>query len=659
VLDLQESIERVLRLPAVANKTFLISIGDRTVGGMTARDQMVGPWQVPVADVAVTLMGFNTHLGEAYALGERTPLALVNAAASGRMAVGEALTNIAAARIEKIGDIKLSANWMAAAGHHGEDAALFDTVHAVGMELCPELGIGIPVGKDSMSMKSTWTDGEEHKSVTSPLSLIVTAFAPCADTRQTLTPLLKDDLDTTLLLIDLGCGKNRMGGSALAQVYKQVGNIAPDVDSAAKLKSFFDLIQSLNLDGKLLAYHDRSDGGAFISLCEMSFASHIGLNVQLDELTGDTLSVLFNEELGAVVQVRNSDVIHVLQRANDAGLAVQKIAILNQAGLIEIARGGKTLFSDSRVNLQRIWSETTYHMQKLRDNPDCAEAEFAGLLDVTDPGLHAKLTYDLNAAPAVMRSRPKIAILREQGVNGQVEMAAAFDRAGFAAVDVHMSDIISGRVNLSDFKGVAACGGFSYGDVLGAGEGWAKSILLNSRARDEFEAFFNRDDTLALGVCNGCQMMSNLHEIIPGAANWAHFSRNQSEQFEARFVMVEVQPSPSVFFNGMAGSRMPIVVAHGEGYADFGSEAKLQAAQELVTLRYVDNQGRTTETYPLNPNGSPEGITGLTTPDGRFSIMMPHPERVFRAVQNSWHPSDWQENGAWLKMFQNARKWVG
>jgi phosphoribosylformylglycinamidine synthase len=659
VLDLQESIERVLRLPAVANKTFLISIGDRTVGGMTARDQMVGPWQVPVADVAVTLMGFNTHLGEAYALGERTPLALVNAAASGRMAVGEALTNIAAARIEKIGDIKLSANWMAAAGHHGEDAALFDTVHAVGMELCPELGIGIPVGKDSMSMKSTWTDGEEHKSVTSPLSLIVTAFAPCADTRQTLTPLLKDDLDTTLLLIDLGCGKNRMGGSALAQVYKQVGNIAPDVDSAAKLKSFFDLIQSLNLDGKLLAYHDRSDGGAFISLCEMSFASHIGLNVQLDELTGDTLSVLFNEELGAVVQVRNSDVIHVLQRANDAGLAVQKIAILNQAGLIEIARGGKTLFSDSRVNLQRIWSETTYHMQKLRDNPDCAEAEFAGLLDVTDPGLHAKLTYDLNAAPAIMRSRPKIAILREQGVNGQVEMAAAFDRAGFAAVDVHMSDIISGRVNLSDFKGVAACGGFSYGDVLGAGEGWAKSILLNSRARDEFEAFFNRDDTLALGVCNGCQMMSNLHEIIPGAANWAHFSRNQSEQFEARFVMVEVQPSPSVFFNGMAGSRMPIVVAHGEGYADFGSEAKLQAAQELVTLRYVDNQGRTTETYPLNPNGSPEGITGLTTPDGRFSIMMPHPERVFRAVQNSWHPSDWQENGAWLKMFQNARKWVG
>ncbi|MFA6971209.1 MAG: phosphoribosylformylglycinamidine synthase [Gallionella sp.] len=659
-LDLRESIERVLRLPAVANKTFLISIGDRTVGGMTARDQMVGPWQVPVADVAVTLMGFNTHLGEAYALGERTPLALVNAAASGRMAVGEALTNIAAARIAKIGDIKLSANWMAAAGHHGEDAALFDTVHAVGMELCPALGIGIPVGKDSMSMKSTWTDGEENKSVTSPLSLIVTAFAPCADARNTLTPQLKADLDTTLLLIDLGCGKNRMGGSALAQVYKQVGDVAPDVDSAAELKSFFELIQALNAEGRLLAYHDRSDGGAFVSLCEMAFASHIGLDIRLDELHGDALSVLFNEELGAVVQVKNADVAQVQQRARDAGLkSVLKIATPNQTGLIEISRYSEKLFSDTGVKLQRIWSEMTYQMQKLRDNPDCAQSEFDRLLDVADPGLHAKLTYDINEAPAILKSRPKIAILREQGVNGQVEMAAAFDRAGFAAVDVHMSDIISGRVKLSDFKGVAACGGFSYGDVLGAGEGWAKSILLNSRARGEFEAFFNRDDTLALGVCNGCQMMSNLHEIIPGAQNWAHFSRNQSEQFEARFVMVEVQPSPSIFFNGMAGSRMPIVVAHGEGYADFGSAAKLKAAQELVTLRYVDNQGRATQTYPLNPNGSPQGITGLTTPDGRFSIMMPHPERVFRAVQHSWYPSDWQENGAWLKMFQNARKWVG
>jgi phosphoribosylformylglycinamidine synthase len=680
-LDLRESVERLLRLPSVANKTFLISIGDRTVGGMTARDQMVGPWQVPVADVAVTLMGFNTNRGEAYALGERTPLALVNAPASGRMAVGEALTNIAAACIEKIGDIKLSANWMAAAGHHGEDAALFDTVRAVGMELCPQLGIGIPVGKDSMSMKTVWKAGKEDKSVTAPLSLIITAFAPCPDARHTLTPQLAADLDSTLLLIDLGQGKNRMGGSALAQVYKQVGDVAPDVDDAAMLKAFFELIQKLNAADTLLAYHDRSDGGAFVALCEMAFASHIGLNIKLDETHGDTLRVLFNEELGAVVQVRNRDVQHVLQLATDAGLkSVQQIATLNENGMIAITRGDEKLYSESGVTLQRIWSETTYQMQKLRDNPTCAQQEFDSLLDAADPGLHVKLTYNPNELPAPVRgelveptdahypstgsgrtmlSRPKIAILREQGVNGQVEMAAAFDRAGFATVDVHMSDIISGRVKLANFKGVAACGGFSYGDVLGAGEGWAKSILFNSRARDEFEAFFKRNDTFALGVCNGCQMMSNLHEIIPGAEHWAHFARNQSEQFEARFVMVEVQPSPSIFFNGMAGSRMPIVVSHGEGYADFGNTKNLQAAQLLVTMRYVDHHGKATETYPLNPNGSPQGITGLTTPDGRFSIMMPHPERVFRAVQNSWYPREWQENGAWLRMFQNARKWVG
>jgi phosphoribosylformylglycinamidine synthase len=672
-IELHDAVGRVLRLPSVANKTFLISIGDRTVGGMTARDQMVGPWQVPVADVAVTLMGFNTHQAEAFALGERTPLALVNAPASGRMAVGEALTNIAAARIEKIGDIKLSANWMAAAGHHGEDAALFDTVRAVGMELCPQLGIGIPVGKDSMSMKTVWKEGKEDKSVTAPLSLIITAFAPCPDARDTLTPLLSADLDTTLLLIDLGQGKNRMGGSALAQVYKQVGDVAPDVDDAAVLKAYFELIQKLNAAGTLLSYHDRSDGGAFVTLCEMSFASHVGLNIHLEEQHGDTLRALFNEELGAVVQVRNRDVKHVLQLATEAGLkSVRKIATLNETGMIIVTRGGEEIYAESGATLQRIWSETTYQMQKLRDNPVCAQQEFDRLLDVADPGLHVKLSYDPNEAPAtfravldplssalIPRARPKIAILREQGVNGQVEMAAAFDRAGFASVDVHMSDIISGRVKLADFKGVAACGGFSYGDVLGAGEGWAKSILLNTRVRDEFEAFFKRDDTFALGVCNGCQMMSKLHEIIPGATHWAHFARNRSEQFEARFVMVEVQKSPSILFDGMAGSRMPIVVSHGEGYADFGNAAKLQAAQPLVSLRYVDHRGNATEIYPLNPNGSPQGITGLTTPDGRFSIMMPHPERVFRAVQNSWYPRDWQENGAWLKMFQNARKWVG
>ncbi|MEQ1534142.1 MAG: phosphoribosylformylglycinamidine synthase [Sideroxydans sp.] len=674
---LKEAIERVLRLPSVADKTFLISIGDRTVGGFTARDQMVGPWQVPVADVAVTTLGYNTNLGEAFAMGERTPIAVLDAPASGRMAIGEAITNIAAARIDKIGDIKLSANWMAAAGHHGEDAAMFDTVKAVGMELCPQLGISIPVGKDSMSMKTTWKDGEQHKAVTAPLSLIITAFATCSDVRGTLTPQLVADTDTVVLLFDLGAGKNRMGGSALAQVYKQVGDVAPDVDDAKQLKAFFNVIQRLNSDGKLLAYHDRSDGGMLAALCEMSFASHIGVDIRVDECKGDDLGILFNEELGALVQVRRADLADIFVQCDEAGLSnVHEVARLNTSGNINITRGKATLFSENAITLRRIWSETTYQIQKLRDNPACAQQEFDRILDAKDPGLHVKLTYDLNEnmlpSPAGGRgiegegrsasinlSRPKMAILREQGVNGHVEMAAAFDRAGFAAVDVHMSDVISGRVKLQDFKGVVACGGFSYGDVLGAGEGWAKSILFNPRARDEFEAFFKRNDTFALGVCNGCQMMSNLHEIIPGAENWAHFARNQSEQFEARFVMVEVQETPSILFEGMAGSRMPIVVAHGEGFADFGGSKKLKAAQPLVTLRYVDHKGKATETYPLNPNGSPQGITGLTTPDGRFSIMMPHPERVFRAVQNSWHPSDWQENGAWLRMFQNARKWVG
>jgi phosphoribosylformylglycinamidine synthase len=711
-IDLKEAITRVLRLPSVADKTFLISIGDRTVGGMTARDQMVGPWQVPVADVAVSLMGFNTYQAEAFALGERTPLAVLNAPASGRMAIGEAITNIAAAQIEKIGDIKLSANWMAAAGHHGEDAALFDTVKAVGMELCPQLGISIPVGKDSMSMKTTWKEDGQNKAVTAPLSLIVTAFAPCGDARKTLTPQLVADTDTVVLLFDLGAGKNRLGGSALAQVYKQIGDVTPDLDEAKKLKAFFDLIQRFNREEKLLAYHDRSDGGMLAALCEMSFASHIGLDIRLDECQGDNFGALFNEELGALVQVRRADLADIFVQCEDAGLSsVHEVARLNKRGMIEISRDGKTLFSENAITLRRIWSETTYQIQKLRDNPECAQQEFDRLLDAGDTGLNVKLTYDINSNPlpnpppvgegaepqqlmrlirsipnpplvgegaepsptgggqgggvsvanvtSLILSRPKMAILREQGVNGQVEMAAAFDRAGFAAVDVHMSDIISGRVKLADFKGVAACGGFSYGDVLGAGEGWAKSILFNPRARDEFEAFFKRSDTFALGVCNGCQMMSNLHEIIPGAESWPHFARNQSEQFEARFVMVEVQSSPSILFEGMAGSRMPIVVAHGEGYADFGNPANLKAAQPLVSLRYVDHQGLQTSTYPLNPNGSPQGITGLTTADGRFSIMMPHPERVFRAVQNSWYPREWKENGAWLRMFLNARKWVG
>ncbi|MBU1214371.1 MAG: phosphoribosylformylglycinamidine synthase [Gammaproteobacteria bacterium] len=667
-IAIKDAAERVLRLPSVADKTFLISIGDRTVGGFTARDQMVGPWQVPVADVAVTTFGYNTYAGETFAMGERTPIAVIDAPASGRMAIGEAITNIAAAQIAKIGDIKLSANWMAPAGHHGEDAALYDTVKAVGMELCPQLGISIPVGKDSMSMKTAWEEGGEKKTVTAPLSLIISAFAPTPDVRKTLTPQLVADTDTVVLLFDLGCGQNRLGGSALAQVYKQVGDIAPDVDDANTLKAFFNLIQRFNREGKLLAYHDRSDGGMFAALAEMSFASHVGLDVMLDELKDDDLAVLFNEELGALVQVRRADLADIFVLCEEAGLAnVHEVARLNTSGTLNVMRNKQTIYEENAIALRRMWSETTYQMQKLRDNPTCAQQEYDRILDAKDPGLHVKLSYDVNenilstqhSTLSTGLTRPKMAVLREQGVNGHVEMAAAFDRAGFQSVDVHMSDIISGRVKLEDFKGVVACGGFSYGDVLGAGEGWAKSILFNPRARDEFEAFFNRNDTFALGVCNGCQMMSNLHEIIPGADNWAHFGRNQSEQFEARFVMVEVQQSPSILFDGMAGSRMPIVVAHGEGYADFGNTKRLHAAQEVVTLRYIDHYGKPTTTYPLNPNGSPQGITGLTTADGRFSIMMPHPERVFRAVQNSWYPKVWQENGAWLRMFQNARKWVG
>jgi phosphoribosylformylglycinamidine synthase len=687
-MELKDAVERVLRLPAVANKTFLISIGDRTVGGMTARDQMVGPWQVPVADCAVTLMGYNTTLGEAFAVGERTPLALIDAPASGRMAVGETITNLAAAPIGKLGDIKLSANWMAPAGHPGEDAALYDTVHAVGMELCPKLGIGIPVGKDSMSMKTVWSEGEAKKEVTAPISLIVSGFAPVYDARKTLTPQLRTDCgDTDLILIDLGAGRSRMGGSALAQVYEQVGNVCPDVVSPTKLKAFFETVQALNRDGKILAYHDRSDGGLMATVCEMAFAGHTGITLELDELCADQIRsgvdrrgedepalapgaysehiypVLFSEELGAVLQVKRTDTKAVLDAFFNVDLRseLHVVGALNGEDQIRFVRNEAEIFSASRVDLQRIWSETSFHMQRLRDNPDCAQQEFDRLLDAKDPGLSVALSFDLNedvAAPFIASGhRPRMAILREQGVNGQVEMAAAFHRAGFESVDVHMSDIIAGRMSLKDFAGFVACGGFSYGDVLGAGEGWAKSILFNGRARDEFEAFFQRKDSFALGVCNGCQMMSNLHEIIPGTEHWPHFVRNKSEQFEARFVMVEVQQSPSIFFDGMAGSRMPIAVAHGEGFTEFASDE--QRAKALVSLRFVDHYGKATETYPLNPNGSAQGITGLTTVDGRFSIMMPHPERVFRAAQHSWHPHGWGEDGPWLRMFRNARKWVG
>jgi phosphoribosylformylglycinamidine synthase len=630
---------------------------------------MVGPWQVPVSDVAVTLAGYQTNIGEAFAIGEKAPLALIDAPASGRMAIGEAITNIAAAQIDDISNLKLSANWMAPAGHAGEDAALFATVKAVGMQLCPALGISIPVGKDSMSMKTVWNDNGQDKAVTSPISLVVTAFANTPDARKTLTPQLRTDLgETKLILIDLGNGKNRMGGSSLAQVYGQIGDTAPDVDSPEQLKAFFAAIQQLNADNKILAYHDRSDGGLFTTLCEMAFAGRAGLQANIHAGAGDALNALFNEELGAVIQVRAADAEQILAQLNK-NLSAQIIGDVTNKNEIDIAINGKNVFTDTRVNLHRMWSETTYHMQSLRDNPVCAQQEYDRILNTADTGLHVKTTFDINeniAAPYLNLTRPKMAILREQGVNGQVEMAAAFDRAGFAAHDVHMSDVISGRVSLKDFAGLVACGGFSYGDVLGAGEGWAKSILFNNRANDEFSAFFNRSDSFALGVCNGCQMMSNLHSIIPGSAHWPHFVRNKSEQFEARFAMVEVLESPSLFFNGMAGSCMPIAVAHGEGFAEFNSKTAVNdvLANKLATLRFIDNatllngKSTATELYPFNPNGSPLGLTGFTTTDGRFSIMMPHPERVFRAVQHSWRPDGWLEDAPWMRMFRNARKFI-
>ncbi|NMQ19775.1 phosphoribosylformylglycinamidine synthase [Candidatus Competibacter phosphatis] len=667
-IELDEAAARVLRFPAVADKSFLITIGDRTVTGLVCRDQMVGPWQVPVSDVAVTATSFDADTGEAMAMGERAPLALLDAPASGRMAVGEALTNIAAARIDKLGDVKLSANWMAAAGHPGEDARLFDTVRAVGMELCPALGIAIPVGKDSLSMKTVWDVAGESKSVVGPLSLIVSAFAPVQDLRRTLTPQLRTDRgDTDLILIDLGRGKNRLGGSALAQVYNQLGDCVPDVDKPEELAAFFAVIQELNATGRLLAYHDRSDGGLLAVLAEMMFAGGCGVTVLLDDLGEGLLPALFAEELGAVVQVRARDRGVVLGRLVAAGLGEcsHVIGAPNGQDRLILRHAGETVFTTSRAELRRLWSETSYRLQALRDHPDCAREAFDAACDPADPGLNARLSFDPAedvAAPFIANgARPRMAILREQGVNGQIEMAAAFDRAGFAAVDVHMSDIMAGRVSLADFHGLVACGGFSYGDVLGAGEGWAKSILFNARAREQFAAFFARPDSFALGVCNGCQMLSNLHELIGGTEPWPRFVRNRVEQFEARLSLVEVLPSPSLFLRGMEGSRLPVAVAHGEGRAEFrdtgGADAALAAG--LVALRFVDHHGKPAESYPANPNGSPGGITGLTSRDGRFTILMPHPERLFRTAQYSWHPDGWSEDGPWLRLFRNARRWLG
>ena len=660
-IELPEAVERVLSFPAVADKSFLIHIGDRSVTGLVARDQMVGPWQVPVADVAVTASGFQALTGEAMAMGERTPLAIIDAPASGRMAIAESLTNLAASSVESLCKVKISANWMAAAGTEGEDAALFDTVKTVGMELCPALGIAIPVGKDSLSMKTVWKEKNVDKIMTSPVSLIITAFAPVIDVRKTLTPQLKDE-KSALILLDLSAGKNRLGASVLAQTYKQLGNEAPDLDDADLFKVFFDSIQTLNNQQKILAYHDRSDGGLLATISEMIFAGRKGAEIELDNLVKENaniLGALFNEELGAVIQVKQSDLDDVINFLNSAGLGqcVFSIGQVIDDQCLKINYQGKEIYSNSRAKLQQIWSGVSYRMQSLRDNPDCALQQFDRIADDDDPGLSATLSYDLNENSVEKYvNKPKVAILREQGVNGHVEMAAAFDRAGFTAIDVHMSDIINARVSLKEFVGLIACGGFSYGDVLGAGGGWAKSILYNSKAREEFTAFFNREDTFGLGVCNGCQMMSGLKNIIPGAEHWPAFKRNNSEQFESRVAMVKVQPSPSIFMKGMEGSILPVVVAHGEGRVEFNNSS--DSDNVFVGLSYVDNYGDVTTGFPANPNGSVDGITGLTTEDGRFTIMMPHPERCFRALQNSWYPEDWKTDGAWMRFFRNARVWV-
>jgi phosphoribosylformylglycinamidine synthase len=665
-IEIESAVRRVLRLPTVADKTFLVTIGDRSVTGLVCRDQMVGPWQVPVADAAVTLAGYEGYTGEAVAMGERTPVALLDAAASVRLAVSEAITNIASVPISKLSDICLSANWMVAAGHPGEDARLYDAVKAVGLELCPALGIAVPVGKDSMSMRTVWEQDGTPRSVTAPLSCIISAFAPVADVRSALTPQLRRDVgDTVLLLIDLGRGKNRLGASALAQVHGCLGAVPPDLDNSADLVGFFAAIQSLNADGKLLAYHDRSDGGLLVTLIEMAFAGGTGLEIELPVELGDPLAALFAEELGAVVQVRAADVAAARSgfEASGIGDCVHEIGRPGSDSCVRIVRAGRSLFEADRSELRALWSATTHAMQRRRDDTASADEEQATRCKTDDPGISASLLFDPSedvAAPMIASgARPRLAVLREQGVNGQVEMAAAFHSAGFECVDVHMSDILEGRTDLASFRGLAACGGFSYGDVLGAGEGWAKSILFNARARDQFSAFFDRPDTFALGVCNGCQMLSNLRELIEGARQWPRFIRNRSEQFEARLSMIRILASRSILFSGMEGSTLPIVVAHGEGRAELdSSQAAALEESGLVAARFVDHRGNTTERYPENPNGSPAGLTALTTPDGRVTIMMPHPERVFRTIQYSWHPRDWPDDSPWMRLFRNARAWV-
>ena len=693
-IELKEAIELVLQQPTVASKSFLITIGDRTVGGLNSRDPFVGPWQVPVADCAVTTMDYSGYRGEAMSMGERTPVALFNAPAAAKMAVGEAITNILAADIASIEDIKLSANWMAACGQPGEDAKLYESVKAVGMELCPELGISIPVGKDSLSMATTWQDHNQAKQVVAPVSLIISAFAPVRDVRKTLTPQLQLQTETELILIDLGRNQNRMAGSIVTQVFEQTDTHAPNVDQASDLKSFTNAIITLRERNAILAYHDRSDGGLLACIAEMAFASHCGISLNVDLLCIDpqtepdygdaknwatqvsgrrheqTMRALFSEELGVVIQIERSqrDVVFAVLRECGISAFSHVIGKPNQSDVLEIWRDAKCVYTESRLHLQKLWQNTSYQIARLRDNPNCVDSEYQSVEDVSDPGMSPILRFDPNenpSAPFINKgTRPKMAILREQGVNSHLEMAYAMDLAGFASHDVHMSDLLTGQAKLEDYQGLVACGGFSYGDVLGAGEGWAKTILFNPQLSEQFASFFQRNDSFALGVCNGCQMMSNLASLIPGAKAWPKFTRNQSEQYEARLVMVEILQSPSLFFSGMSGSHLPIAVAHGEGFANFkhqGNARKIEQDQ-LAAMRFIDHHGQATERYPFNPNGSPLGLTSVTTADGRFTVMMPHPERVFRNVQMSWYPKEWNQtqDGAspWLRMFRNARVWV-
>ena len=663
-IDVDEALLRVLRLPTVGSKSFLITIGDRTVGGLNHRDPMVGPWQVPVADCAVTLADFDGYAGEAMAMAERAPVATLNSADAARLAVGEAITNLAAAPIASLGEIRLSANWMAAVNHAGEAAALFDAVRAIGMELCPQLEISIPVGKDSLSMQAVWMDGEQEQRTVSPVSLVITGFARVEDVRRTLTPQLQLDRgDSDLWLLDLGVGRDRMGCSALTQVFSRSGGIPPNLDDPKRLKALFDMIQEANAKGLLLAYHDRSDGGVITTLLEMAFAGHCGLEIRLDGWAEATLRALFNEELGAVVQVAsaNREAFEALLVKFALAAVSHRIGRPKEKLGIKLMLGDEALFKWNWCTLYTTWGETSYAMQRQRDNPLSADAELEWRLDDADPGISPKLSFDpaedVAATLIASGARPRVAILREQGVNGQVEMAAAFSRAGFEAVDVHMSDLASGRMKLADFRGFAACGGFSYGDVLGAGRGWATSILYNDMLREQFAAFFADESKFALGMCNGCQMLSQLKEIIPGAQHWPQFLRNASEQYESRLATLEICDSPSIFFQGMIGSRIPVAVAHGEGRVSFPEGCRASKAKRAV--RFVDNRGKPTEDFPLNTNGSPGGLAGFTAAEGRVTIMMPHPERVFRSVQLSWCPPAWGEDSPWMRMFRNARVWCG